>query len=515
MSFKEFASKNKISLFFFSLFVSLVYLPLVFESGYYTDVEYIINNSNSFYNWSELGRFSLILIKQITGLSRFNPYLEAICFTVAIVILLIATAYLFSSLAKNTPGIVCFASAALFIVFPTFTEQFLFAFQSFEIVIGMLLIVISCILLSKEIRDLKYPLLIIAIILTTLSFGIYQSMQNNIITMYFGMFVLMLFTEEKKTIGRGAFLCTVHFISSFSLNKIICMLFCEEGSYFADKIMWKVFPFETCFHMVKHYIRTVLLAEKYMYTYSFLISICLALAALVFVLIRKKAKALLFIPGIAGIIISPFIIAIIQGFEPDARTQLALPLSIAFLFIFSYFAFFEKSSKEENPDNKIAKVFSIILITASFAMLFLNLSKTERLVYSRQIISKSDEANVLRIASDLKEFNCSASDSSSVPVIIIGTIPTAKNRICYEYNDENKDYILTSVFNLDANEEPKYFFSTNRILGYMEMLGYDYNKPSVSNYMEDAYAVSNDMPVFPSEGYIKETENFVVVNLSK
>ena len=32
--------------------------------------------------------------------------------------------------------------------------------------------------------------------------------------------------------------------------------------------------------------------------------ICLALAALVFVLIRKKTKALLFIPGIAGIIIS-------------------------------------------------------------------------------------------------------------------------------------------------------------------------------------------------------------------
>ena len=47
----------------------------------------------------------------------------------------------------------------------------------------------------------------------------------------------------------------------------------------------------------------------------------------------------------------------------------------------------------------------------------------------------------------------------------------------------------------------------------MNITAYRYNKPDVSNFMNDAYAEAADMPAYPNAGYIKETDNFVVVNL--
>ena len=138
---------------------------------------------------------------------------------------------------------------------------------------------------------------------------------------------------------------------------------------------------------------------------------------------------------------------------------------------------------------------------------------TGRLIYSRILINNSDELHLKEIAEDLKGFNCSLDNNDSVPVIIIGTLPEEKNILACTYNEENKDYILLSVFNLDADTEPKYFFSTNRIISAMNITGYRYNKPDVSNFMNEAYAEALTLPSYPNAGYIKETQNFVVVNL--
>jgi hypothetical protein len=47
----------------------------------------------------------------------------------------------------------------------------------------------------------------------------------------------------------------------------------------------------------------------------------------------------------------------------------------------------------------------------------------------------------------------------------------------------------------------------------MDNEGFTYKKPNLSDYMDEAKEETLAMPSYPEEGYIKETENFVVVNL--
>ena len=309
------------------------------------------------------------------------------------------------------------------------------------------------------------------------------------------------------------------FVASFFANKLITALFCKEGSYFSDKIMWKRYTFYECFHFVKHYIRIVLLAESPMYTFAFLVSAVLALAALIFLLIKDSKKGFAAFFGYAGLLISPFAIAIIQGFEPDSRTQLALPFSIAFLSFFAVSVFYEfvlcKPTDEGESDNKIkenspvAYIFVVLLIV----VLCLNLYPTYRLTFTRMHINKSDSKNISKIASDLEKLNCKESDEDAVEVIFVGTLPYDDAPLCIKYDRENKDYIIIPVFSLDADTEPEYFFSTNRILAAMENAGYNFKKPTISNNMKDAINRAKDMPAYPNAGYVKEYKHFVVVNL--
>ena len=513
MNFFEYLKKNKIFAAVFGLLTVLVYMPLIANNSYCADVEYVINQKGSIYNWNELGRYTLILIKKIC-FSSYNVYVESILFALCMFFTVSSLSYLIFRANKRIPAIISYFLAGITLIYPTFTEQFYFKFQSFEVCLGILLLVIADILLLDFVRKSKIRLFIISVLLITLSFGIYQSMLNISLTLYIGVFLLLVFSEDIKKFPKYALTFVGSFIASFVLNKIITRIFCQEGSYFTDKIMWLQYPIDTCYHFVKHYIRVVIFAEKHVYSYTFMLAILISLFALIFMLIKAKNKnssnlrITLMILCLVGLFISPFIISIIQGFEPDSRTQLALSFSVSFMFAFSFSTLDHFSFPKE-----LSKRLLYIFVFISTIILSINIVHSTRLVHSRMLINKSDNRYLEVIANDLSEFNCKNSDESSVPVILIGSLPTESDFYCFTYDVENKDYILMAVFSLDADTEPKYFFSTNRIMSAMNLRGYDYKKPDLSHYMDEAYALSLDMPAFPNDGYIQETDNFVVVNL--
>lgn len=526
MTFGEFLKKNRIKSILFGLLTASVYTPLIFNRYYCTDLEYVINSKGSIYNWSELGRYTLILIKKLC-MTPFNPLLEGILFVITFLLSITALSYLLHLTNESIESYILYILSAIALVFPTFSEQYYFKFQSFEVLFGMFLLIVSSLFLVGILREKPLFWAIPAIALTVLSFGIYQSMLNIVLIFYILIFTVLSLKKDGKLLLKASGLFISHFFVSFLLNKLITKIFCAEGSYFSDKIMWTRYPVNTCYHFVKHYFRVVLLAEKYVYPISFLLSIIVALAALILLIIKIKAKAIPAILGVFGLIIVPFAIAIIQGFEPDSRTQLALPFSIMGLCFFTFsvlrtpevFSIFAGlKSENENKHEEIKKAVKAVKLTylisliISCCILTVNLVPTAKLISCRMAIDKSDMTHLIKIAEDLKEYNCDDTSEASVPVIIIGNVPS-KAHTAYTYNEENQDYILIPLFELDADTEPKYFFSTNRILGAMDVTGYRYNKPEESTYMEEAYAESLNMPSYPDEGYIKETDNYVLVNL--
>ena len=128
------------------------------------------------------------------------------------------------------------------------------------------------------------------------------------------------------------------------------------------------------------------------------------------------------------------------------------------------------------------------------------------------ILSSRRKDKLQEIAKDLEKYHCDAGYPLHT-VIFIGTLPYECGSFGYQYDVEQKEYILINAFTLDSKTNPEYFFSTNRALSAMECLGYNYNKPKKSNYMKKAKETAANLPSYPSEGYIEESGEFVAVNL--
>ena len=520
MKFKDYFKKNLFNILTFPLIVIAVYLPIVFNKSYCADLEYVQGVNGAIYNWNELGRYTLILLKKIT----FTPYnfiLEGIFFIVIAFLTVNTFSCFLHLLNEKTDSILLYIITDIALIFPTFAEQYYFKFQAAEVLFGILLLSLSGLLLMLTIRKKKLLPILISLVINIISFGIYQSMFNILLVIYIGIFtILCIYPGKKNKLHIRSFIMVVTlFIVSFFANKLVTAVFCKEGSYFADKIMWKRYTFYECFHFVKHYVRVVLLAESPMYTFAFLISAVVALAALIILLIKDSKKGIAAFFGFAGLLVSPFAIAIIQGFEPDSRTQLALPFSIAFLLFFAVSVFYEyvlcklkgeDKADSKNRENSPVAYISVFLLVV---ILCLNLYPTYCLTLTRIQINKSDNKNISKIAADLENLNCREGDADAVEVIFVGTLPYDDAPFCVKYDRENKDYILIPVFSLDADTEPEYFFSTNRILAAMENAGYNFKKPAISNNMKDAINRAKDMPAYPQTGYVKEYKHFVVVNL--
>ena len=71
-----------------------------------------------------------------------------------------------------------------------------------------------------------------------------------------------------------------------------------------------------------------------------------------------------------------------------------------------------------------------------------------------------------------------------------------------------------SLFNFNSEIEPKYFWSTDRIVQIWKIEG----KQSVkgANYADKAleYVNNNEMKTYPQKGYIKIIDDLIIVKLS-
>ena len=529
MTFFGLFKKNKLYILLFGAFISLLYSPLVFTSSYCADLEYVEGAEGSIYNWNELGRYTLIILKKIT-FSPYNRILEGILFVITCFATVSALSYLLCLLNKKSIPAFIFLISATALIFPTFAEQYYFKFQSFEVLFGIFLTVVSGILFIKYMETDKLIFLPIPVVLNVLSFGIYQSMLNIMLVIYAGIFLMLFLSDIEYDKIKAFIVMALQFVAAFLLNRLVIFVFCEKSSYFSDKIMWKQYPFETCYHFVKHYFRVVLLAETPMYTISFAVSIVLSILALIalFIMVwikNEKFTIIFSLLGFFGLIIGPFVIAIIQGFEPDSRTQLALPFSIAFLCFLTYDVTekivlfikevkFHKDEEEKADDSKKkSHSFMIYFLTGGLIIiLLLNLIPTLRLTYTRMMINKSDRKHLTAIAEDLKNYHCDSAYPMN-SVIFIGTLPYECGSFGYQYDSKQKEYILINAFTLDSKTNPEYFFSTNRAISAMECLGYEYNKPEKSIYMKKAKETAANLPSYPDEGYIEQADGYVVVNL--
>ena len=126
-------------------------------------------------------------------------------------------------------------------------------------------------------------------------------------------------------------------------------------------------------------------------------------------------------------------------------------------------------------------------------------------------MGKADDAAAGMI---LYELSGIPSAYSGKPLIFIGHREAAFNASCYR-SDQFMTYVSMSAYALDYGVEPKYFFSTYRIIGYLKTLGYDCFCGPTVEMMSSAYEQSGDMQIWPLAGSIKEFDEYVIIKLGE
>lgn len=97
-----------------------------------------------------------------------------------------------------------------------------------------------------------------------------------------------------------------------------------------------------------------------------------------------------------------------------------------------------------------------------------------------------------------------------LPVIFVGK---------REFRDNNSiiqgETIGHSFYEHDADVEPKYFFSSRRILGLMHILGYDYEQVTDPEQINIAVDNSKYMPAWPQGGCVQVHDGMVIVKVGE
>jgi hypothetical protein len=239
------------------------------------------------------------------------------------------------------------------------------------------------------------------------------------------------------------------------------------------------------------------------YTASYAICLVLLLALVVSLIARRRKGAVWYLLGGLGLAASPFYLCIITGSETVSRAQLMLPFTCALILMFLLQCLCGTEGL------KFRSRAAALCALAALLCLYLDTVPLMRLFYTEDVVRRADEITAVRIIDELEDF---ASVHAGKSVVFIGHLEGQRN--ASSYSDDADMYVCGSVFGFDYGAEPKYFYSSHRILGYFQTLGFSYTKLS-QEVMPEAYECARDMTCWPSEGSIQEFEHFVIVKLSE
>ena len=404
--FAEFVKSHPILAGITAAFLALVYAGQAFSNYFYIDKEQLVNNPGSFYNWNEIGRFGLILVKKLLNLSWYNPYLGGILLLVTLWLSAMAAGYLFYSVDKWFGAVPLGIFILLFLIYPTYVDQFLFQYQAFEVMLAVLFLLVSDWYLVRAVREQDNVAFAASVPLVVVAYGIYQNMASIQMCLYLGIFLLMVYEQkaDKKIVRALIVRDMLHFVITLAGYAAIAVFFWKaEGNYLGEQVGWGRGILATL-RSIFYYFGMLVVSDGVYYTRAYVVCCLTGIAALFFLVKRLGKNAFWFALGLAG--------------------------------------------------------------------------------------------------------------AAGKPVIFLGHRDALTNPVCSE-PDRTDACVFISAYEVQYFFEPRYFFSTYRIIGYWKTLGYDWFCGPTAEMMPLAYEHGAEMPAYPCTRYIEEFDDYIIVKLGE
>jgi len=504
------------------------------------DTEDLIHLQDGFYGgWLHTGRQGLVFLKYLFGNRTFNPYYTGIATLLLFAAAVAAHLFLWDKVCSITvqrkrsdslSGLwACGLGAFLWISQPVMTEQFYFLLQSMEICVCLLLTALS-LELSFLWAEGHHPAAAVgSVLLLLLTFSSYQSF---VVLYIFGTVAVVLLRtlsegtvcasgevsgERKLSTGwellKQVIPYCVIFLTAFLCNTLITKLFFSSSDYLQNQIFWGQASIKDCIYAIgAHFVKAYTGVRSIFYHGGLGL-----LAFLDFLLLlrfsrgfAKGARAVLLFFYLA-LLTTPFLMTVVLGGAPAARSQLVLPaltgvlgyLSIRLLELQGIRPFRfgnEKGNKKWQNQAAFALAVVLCLVTG------LEQTKvTESLYYTDRCRYEQDVALGRAIIERIQQINMG---DDAVPVLVVGAREFSGNHSCVM-----GEVIGRSFFAYDTEIAPISFWNTRRVLGFLHSLGADFEQ-APKERIEEALEYSTYMPEWPAKDSVQQKDGIIIVKLS-
>ena len=508
MRFKEYVIKNKWIWLLVLLFTVLCRGEMMLSESIGIDTADIIaDKEGMYYSWLGIGRQGLVFLKWLTGSLVFNTYFVGVGTIVMLTLACILWGYLFVYVSGKESRIATLFFSGILVSHTILTEQLYFKLQAFEICVALCLT--SLAVLCGHIFALKKrPVaFVLALPLMLIIFSVYQVMNALFLFGAVSCFFLYYFfgiseSEEEKN-GKELWLYILRFaivfLVGFVLNQAITALFFSNAEYVNNQISWGKMPLADCILSIFTHVKNVALGENVFYIKTF--SLFAVILIIQVVLALKNSKLTSKYLGALCLILlfmSPFYMTLITGGLNVARSQLVLPFTLAFM---GYVTCLFKVKGE-----KLQRVIKIAVWCVGCLTLIYQVPYTMRLNHTGELRYESDVQVADALIEDIMVYQ---NADCSRPVVFIGghEEPLGDNSL-------HGDCLGESILNWDTEVEPKGYYSTLRIVNFMEYRGTTFRRGNEDETLY-SYKVSREMNDWPAEDSIRLVMDLIIVRLSE
>lgn len=524
-----FIKRNRAVLAILGVMTGLLHGDKLFSINSGIDTEKIIFAEESLYeSWLGIGRQGLVLLKWIMGQLSFNPYFAGVLTLTFLVTAVAAFGFLFEAVSGKQSRTALLLFGGIVIAHPILTEQMYFTLQGAEVTLAFNLTAVSLYCAHRFACKRHLIWFAVAVILLIPTFGVYQAFVPLYMFGIISLGCLRLVNLRKADIQHVnkellyVFKLCVVFLVAFMVNQVITSAFFTASDYLNKQIQWDFTQPVLGIRRILAHVRDVLLGNGVFYFGTFLWLACLSAIAF-FMKARRKIgekrwSGAVYIWGLAllaGLYISPFFLTILMGERPVIRGQLVLPFVMAYMTYLSYMLLAEDRTRKVT-DVKFARItfrkgVLAVLVAISALTIWLEADITCRLYYTDAVRYQEDLQLAGWLEKDIAVFTNDCDYDGTV--IFVGKRKADGN--CASIKG---DVMGQSLFAWDTDVEPKNYWSSSRIVGFMHCLGASYTPPNAKQ-VEQAISCAGTMACYPADGGIAwckdETgTDMVVVKLS-
>lgn len=458
---------------------------------------------------------------------EFSPFFADFLAVLFLIIAAIAFCIAFRNITNDKLNKVAYTIfSCLFVSYPLISEIFVYTPASLTIALCYFGIAVSANLLCKYLDSKKVRYWVYTAIILTLCIKSYESFASVYLCVVFIIFILDYLYNKKEVSLLKTIITIIELliplIIAVTFGRIIAVMIVyifniNEKNYAAKELIdlsqgiWHAIKEMNISIIDAFFIRGFIYLPIAIFSLSVL---CSFIMGIVYSVRRKNITIfLLFL----GTLFSLIALSIIQGKASPDRTCQVFAVFIAFTFMI-----LAQSTIKSN----LPKILKNAVIIFMFIIIFYQTKELHKTFYLNYIRYQAEKETITTIANELQK-----NYDTNKPIVFVGIYETPKyiTEALIDYENPLK-YKVASAIKSKISKEPLnvlpqttiksylnwglYAFGepNTEIFKWLDMLGYNFNQGTLK-MIQEARGKVDELKSYPEEGYILETENYIIVNL--